>query len=266
MSTDTSSTTPAAPAAAAAKPLDEFGRQALARLIDTINQYNNIAAQVKAATGDPQSLLDTLRTSSDDPQVQKLTAAIEELDNKREALWNKRDEILKPIVEAKVTEAKSGMGDSEAVAKDLLKTVRSGQKYITDLYGEAHLESVPKVLNTRTSTGSSDGRSGQRVRGFDVFVDGNLVTQETKKDGKTVVSSNLAVAGKQIGVETADLREQFQAAAGTTDPKAYPAVVEFAISAGEGDARRQYTIRCVKTENESSTEAPAAVAASAPAA
>lgn len=249
-----------AAAAAPAKPLDEFGKQALERLIDTVNQYNVIAGQVKAASGNPQDLLKSLYESSDDPQVQKITAAIEELDSKREALWNKRDEVLKPVVEQRIAEAKNGMGDSEAVAKDLLKTVRSGQKYITDLYGDAHLEAVPKVVNTRTSSGSADGRSGQRVRGFNVFVDGALAEQSTTKDGKTTTSSNLAVAAKQIGLETSDLREQFQAAAGTTDPKQYPAVVEFAISAGEGDARKQYTIRCEKVATEDTATADASAA------
>jgi len=258
----TTDTAPAAPAVPTHKPLDEFGKMALGRLIDTVNQYNGLAAQLKAATGDPLALLDNLReTYRDDANVAKISDAIDEIDTKREALWAKRDEILAPIVEAKIAEAKGGLGDSEAVSKELLKTVNASRKYITDLFGEGALADVPKALSTRVASGGTDGRSGTRIRGFNVFVDGKHVTQTTKKDGKDVVSSNLAVAAKHLNVDTSDMRELFQAAAKTTDPKAYPALVEFTISTGEGDARKMFTVRCEKVKDEAEAAAPAAPAA-----
>lgn len=253
---------PAADAAPAEAPkkdplanVDEFGRGVVARLLAQVNEYNAKAAQVKAASGDPQGLLDSLRESyTDDPQVAKITAAIEDLDEKREQLWKRRDELLKPVVEARIAEAKSGLGNSETEAANLLKVITQGKKYLSGLYGDDVLEAFPRLVSAKASAGGggTDGRSGQRIRGFDVFIDGTKATQTTKKDGKDVVSSNLAVAAKVIGVQTEDLREKFLAAAGSKDAKSAPDVVEFQISTGEGDERKVHDVRCVRVKTEES--------------
>lgn len=250
------------------KPLDEFGQMALTNLKQVIDKYNGLASRVKAATGDPGALLDNLReTYTEDETVNKIRAAIEELDNKREALFTRRDEILKPVVEAKVAEAKEGLGGAEEEANDLLKTVRAGLKYISDLYDERHLKDLPPLVGKAKSTGGGQGGSGRRIRGFDVYVDGTL---SQMRDGKGEKRSNLATAAKEIGVDTEVLRDAFFRAAGTEDSAKYPATVEFTVSVdekGEDGAVKQVTksIRCVKvnegearaTESETPAEAAA---------
>lgn len=214
------------------KPLDQFGQEMKKRLVDTINEHNALAARVKAASGDFMSALDALRANSGNADADKITAKIEELDEQREALVKKRDEILKPLAEKMVEDAKAGVGDAEAQAADLLKTVNAGKKYLTDTYGEEHVEDLPAVVGKRrASSGGSGGGSGQRrIRGFDVFIDGNLATGRNAK-GESV--SNMAAAAKILGVDTEDLRNAFWEAAGTDDSSKYPATVEFTVTVTE---------------------------------
>lgn len=269
MTTATPNATDAKPEAPL-KPLDEFGQMALSNLRATIEKYNALASRVKAATGDPQALLDNLRESyTEDEQAVKIRTAIEDLDDKREKLVTALDNILKPIVEQQVNAAKEGLGTAEEEANDLLKTVRAGMKYIGDLYDERHLSDLPALVGkSRAGGGGGQGGGGRRIRGFDVYINGTLAAM---RNGKGVQVSNMATAAKELGVETEVLRDAFFAAAGTDDPKKYPAKVEFTVSVDEkqeDDSVKQVTktITAVKVnegeeragEQPAATEEPAA--------
>ncbi len=246
--------------------LDEFGQMLKGRLKASIEEYNALASRVKAATGDPSALLDNLRENyTEDETVVKITAKIEEIDNQREALWNKRDEILKPIVAKIIEDGKSGLGDAEEKAADVLKTVNSGRKYLTEIAGGDHvLADLPPVVGKRVARaggGTSEGTGARRVRGFDVFIDGTLATA---KDAQGNDKSNLAAAAKALGVDTEDLRKQFFEAAGSDDSKAWPAEVTFdvTVTEGEGDAAKSVTKHIVaKRVIKAATNAPAVSAA-----
>lgn len=225
-----------------APKLDEFGNALKERLANTIKEHNALAARVKAATGDEQSLLETLRENNDNADAQKITAAIEELDEKREKLVNRRDEILKPLAAKMIEDSKAGLGNAEAEAADLLKTINKGKGYLVDTYGEGADEGLPPVEGKRrASSGGSGGGSGQRrIRGFDVYIDGTLATG---RNGKGEQVSNMAAAAKTLGVDTEDLRNAFWQAAGTDDSAKYPPVVEFTVTVteGEGDEAKPVT-------------------------
>lgn len=251
---NTEATTEAAPEPEAPplKPLDDLGKMILANIVEKANEYNALAKRVKNASGDPMAVLDDLRENPPNDEAARYTAAIEKLDEQREQLINARDEILKPLVAQRVEEAKAGLGDAEPEAKELLKTVNAGKRYFSDIYDPRHLdEALPNLVSLRAaatgSGGGTDGRSGQRIRGFDVYVDDVHITAVV--NGKTV--SNLATAAKHLGVETSDLRDRFQAAAGTKDPKSYPKEVSFTFETGEGEERKAHNIVCRKTENDS---------------
>lgn len=214
------------------KPLDEFGVMAKERLLAQVEQYNALASRVKAAEGDPQALLENLRESyTEDEQVAKITAAIEDLDNKREALFNKRDSLLKPVVEKMVEEAKSGLGDAEQQAQEIAKVIKSARNYIETTYGPSHLEDVPALVGKRRAGGGGGGGTGaRRVRGYDVYVDGTLATAPDAQGNK---KSNLAAAAKALGVDTEDLRNLFFQAAGSDDSKSWGNTVEFDVTVTE---------------------------------
>lgn len=236
------------------KPLDDLGKMILNNIKEKANEYNALAKRVKAASGDPLAVIDDLRENPPTDETRRYTEAIEKLDEQREQLYTARDALLKPLVAERVEQAKSGLGNAEPEAKEMLKVINAGKKYFGDVYDPRHLEGdggLPALVSLRAaSTGGApgtDGRSGQRIRGFDVYVDGQHVTAEV--NGKTV--SNLATAAKALGVETGDLRDRFQAAAGTKDPKAYPKEVNFTFEVGEGEERKSHNIRCVRAEKDS---------------
>jgi hypothetical protein len=241
---------PTAPAQPA-KPLDDFGKMAKERLLATINEYNALAAQAKAANGDPNELLDTLReVYEEDENVNKIRATIEDLDDKREKLVSKMDEILRPVVQQRIEAAKQGTEGLDEKLKDLKATVTAGRKYITDLYGEDNLADLPKVAGTRGPNAGGGAGGGRRIRGFDVFVDGELATSLNAKKERV---SNMATAAKQIGVETEVLRDAFFAAAGTDDSSKYPPIVEFTVSADvkaeDGTvSQKTYTVRAERVK------------------
>lgn len=221
--------------------LDEFGQMAKARLIEQINEYNALAKVVKAAEGDPAGLLDTLRTNSDDETVKKYTQAIEDLDKKREELWAKRDEILKPIVDKEIAAAKEGSEAKAEALKALGKKVKSARNYLADTYSPEALNDLPALEGKRggAGAGSTGGSGARRIRGFDFFIDGNLITS---RDAKGNESSNAAAVAKHLGVSTEDVRQAFWTGAGTDDSSQYPPEVEFTLHTGEGDERKMTTV------------------------
>jgi len=236
-------------------PLDEFGQDAKNRLAATIEQRNSVVAQLKATQGDPQELLETLRDTSDDEQVVKLRQQIEALDDKREQLFTKRDELLKPLVETMRAEAAKGSEGVAEKADALDKTVKAGMNYLKELYGEAALEGLPSVLPRKNrATPGKGGEGGKRIRGFDWNVDGVL---QTSRDAKGVERSNTAAAAKSIGIETLALQEKFWEAAGTRDSDKYPARVEFEVTVGEGESAKVHKVVAVRLTKDETPQTPA---------
>lgn len=246
--------------AAVSAPLDEFGQDAKNRLATAIEARNALVAQLRASQGDPQELLETLRETSTDEQVAKLRTQIEQLDDKREQLFTKRDDLLKPIVEQMRNDSAAGSEDVSAKADALDKTVRAGMNYLKELYGDASLEGLPAVLarKNRATPGKGGGEGGKRIRGFDWSVDGVL---QTSRDAKGVERSNTAAAAKELGIDTVALQEKFWEAAGTRDSDKYPARVEFTVTVGEGDSATTSTVvaaRLTKDETPQNKEEAAA--------
>lgn len=249
--TEAPATTNEEPQVDANAGVDEFGLALKERLLGTINERNEIVARLKGAEGDEATLLDNLRENSTNPEVQKYTKAIEELDNKREALWNKRDELLKPEIEA----AQSGTNVEEETAKvDALdKQVRSALTYLKETYGENSVTDLPALLGRKNrSKGSGSGEGGKRIRGFDIWVDGKLATS---RDANGVERSNFSAAAKAVGVDTKTLQEAFWKEQGTQDAKEYKDRVEFTITVGEGDEAKTHTVVAKRLDEEQTPQA-----------
>jgi len=250
----TAQTEATATAEAPAVTLDEFGQSVLERLTETVQQYNSLMATVKAASSDPQEVLEALRDSyTEDDTVVKIRAKISDLLSQVNALEEKRDEILKPVVEERIAQAKGGTEGVEAQAGDLLKTINAGKKYLADLYGAAAIEGLPALVGKRRAGGGGGGSGQRRIRGFDFFVNGEPATTRNAQGDEV---SNAAAAAKKIGVETDLLREKFFAIAGD-DSKKYPAVVEFEVSVGDGDERQVFAVRAERNKEEAAAEATA---------
>lgn len=225
---------------------DDFGQQAYDRVATLIASRNEKAGTIKAAQGDAQGLLEALRTSSDDATVVKINAQLETLLAQVESLETKRDEILAPIVEDIKSNAASKVEPLTAEVDEMDKQIRAASNYLKSMYGAEAVNGLPALLARKgRETGGANG--GRRVKGFDVYVDGNLATL---RDAKGVDRTNLAAAAKAIGVETADIQKGFFEAQGTTEAKDYKAEVSFTI---EHDGKT-FVVKCVRPTEEAPVE------------
>lgn len=242
--------------------VDEFGKQAIAKLTALITEYNSLAKVVKAAEGDASGMLAEFRDNyTDDDTVNQIRDKITELEDALEKLHAKRDELLKPIVDAEAAKAKEGLGDKPEKLAEMGKKVNASRKYIEIEYGPDVLATLP-ALEGKTRAGSGGGATGnRRIRGFDVYVtpDGGTEVKATSRDQKGNESSNLAAVSLLMKkepfstkVESEDLRKAFWEAAGTDDSSKYPNTVEFKIPYGPDDAPKFANIRCVRVSNDDS--------------
>jgi len=243
--------------------VDEFGKQAIAKLTALIAEYNSLAKVVKAAEGDASGMLADFRDNyTDDDTVNQIRAKINELEDALEKLHAKRDELLKPIVDSAVADSKATLGDKPEKLDALGKKVNASRKYIEIEYGSDVLATLPALEGKTRGGGGSGGASGnRRIRGFDVYVtpDGGTEVKATSRDQKGNESSNLAAVTLlfkkdpfNTKVESEDLRKMFWSAAGTDDSSKYPNTVEFKIPYGPDDAPKFANVRCVRVSNDES--------------
>lgn len=236
--------------------LDDFGKQAIEQATTLINQRNQKVGILQAAQGDPHGLLVALRESSDDPQVVKINEQIDKLNDQLLALETKRDELLKPQVEAMQADAKAQQESVTAEVDAIDAKVKSARNFIKQMYGEAALSLLPDMLGRKNRDGSASGEgSGKRVRGFDVYVDGNLATQ---RDGKGVERSNFSAAAKAAGVDTVALQHAFYEAQGSQDSKSWKDRVEFTVTDKDGKSHTVVAVRQPKDDEADDTSESAA--------
>ena len=234
-------------ASAPAVILDDFGQQAYDKVKSLIEKRNEKAGTIAAASGDAQALLESLRVTSNDPNVVTINAKLEELNGQVLALEAKRDEILKPQVEKIKTDAASHVEPLTAEVDEMDKQIKAATNYLKSMYGAEATASLPTLASRKgRETGGSNG--GRRVKGYDVYVDGTIATL---RDAKGVDRSNLAAAAKVIGVDTKAIQEGFFTAQGTTDSKSYKDEVEFVVTHDGKD----FTVRCVRGKDEDPSDA-----------
>lgn len=183
-------------------------------LVEFITKHNALVAKINAATGDKDSLTESI-SESDEFADQR--AAIAEL-----------QEALEAAVAVKVDEALASASEDttevEAEVKDLKSTISSGISYYKKLYKDedAEFPKIDRVKGQRTGGGSG----GKRVRGYNVIVTVGDDTDEYP---------NFASAAKALGAETSELQEQFFSKAGVEQLKDAPDEVTFGLSWVETD-------------------------------
>jgi len=224
-------------------PLDEFGKMALDRYVDSVNTYNGLVAKIKAASGSPEDVLNAVKVDGSIPEIEKVNVAIEKHKAALLKLEAELDVIAKPIADARLADGSKDVEAETAEADVLHKTIRSARNYLTDSYGDAVLEGTPDIA--RRTNRSTTGTGGKRIRGFDVYVDGALATM---RDAKNVERSNFAAAAKVAGVATVDLQKAFYVAAGSEEKKDWPDRVEYSVTDKEGNAHEVVAVRLTEEE------------------
>jgi hypothetical protein len=179
-------------------------------LVEFIHQHNKLVSRINAATGDRDSLAESIRESDEFASIRNKIAELKEQ--------------LETAVNAKVDTALANANeDTTAIqeeVKELKSTITSGTTYYKKLYKDDTVDALPKVERVKGQRVGGGG-GGKRIRGYNVIVTvGDEVTEY----------DNFAGAAKALGVGTADLQEQFYAKAGVEKLKDAPDEVSFGMS------------------------------------
>lgn len=207
------------------------------KLVGNINSHNEAFKSLNLASGDRQSMLDTMREEAiDSPnaEVRDLAAKISDLLSEVYDLETRRDAILNAMIDTTL-EAKGDTKALEEQVKSLKDTINAGTNYLKKLYGDAVLTALPPVESKRgkSTPGARSGATGQRrFRGVDVYVEGVLATSP---DNNGVERSTFSAAAKVLGLKSVKPLQDVVVAEHTDDPEAWPA--EFTVTY-EGKAVR----------------------------
>jgi len=202
--------------------LDDFGKVALQRYIQVVEQHNALVAKTKAVESKEKFaeafMNEALELSEFNAQIEKLESALEDLKGQRLV-------VATPLITPAYEAALAGVGVDPEQVKELKKQISASAKYLTSMYGDAVLADAPKPDAMRAAGGSTGG-GGRRIRGFEVYVDGVI---QGAKNADGVFKSTFSHAAKALEVETVELQRAFFEAAGQEDTKAdsFPALVEF---------------------------------------
>jgi hypothetical protein len=228
-----------------AQVLDDFGKLALAKYVDSVNQYNVEVEKAKSVS----SIEDFRETWIEtDPQFAEVNEKIEKLESMLETLKGQRTVAAEPLLTEAYKAAVESAGVNITAMDELKKLIDSTRKYIVNVYGPETLEDTPKVEGRKGSGGTS-ATGGRRIRGFDVYVNGELAGA---KNSKGEFKSTFTAAAKVLGVDTTDLQRAFFAEANNDDIKDsnFPTVVEFTFGEGEKAA----VVRAVKVDDSEDDE------------
>lgn len=187
---------------------------------DLIAKRNTLVGKVNAVKGDPQTLMEQLRETSDNPDAVEARAR---RDQAQEAL----DQAVLDLDEAVRPEVKAVMGDSEGEAakieneiKELDDKIKPANTYFKKMYGEALAKALKPLERLKGFSTRGSGTTGRRIRGYNAVA---------VIDGEETQYENLASVAKDLNLETSALQEAFFKAAGVEVLKEAPNRVEFNV-------------------------------------
>jgi seryl-tRNA synthetase len=196
--------------------LDEVGLVVYNKLVELSEKHNSNVQTIKAAKGDSQALLETLRESyTDNEEVNQLREAIEKLQMNLFRAEEKRDQLLKPVVAQMKEQASEGTEELEETNKELKTQIRAAQKFIkTIVTDDETLKALMPKLKSDTSGGGGTGTRRIQHRNWIV--------------GDEEFCSASAAAAK-LNVATADFQSAFFEAAGSDQKEKWPEEVTFKV-------------------------------------
>lgn len=230
----------------AEQKLDEFAQLAKQKLHASIDERNAFVATLKASQGDKAGLIETLAVNppSDNEEAVAACDEVTRLDIALNEAIKTRNALLEPIADEMLAAGKEQVDELTTKVGELDKTIKAGLKYFEDLYGPEVLTDLPERVTLRGgSKAATGGEGGRRVRGFNVWVDGELATQ---RDAKGKDRSNLAAGAKKMGISPSDMRDAFWQAQGTQDSAQYQDKVSFTVTVGDNS----YEVICERNTTE----------------
>lgn len=229
---------------------DPLSKAAFQQIVDLTNSRNEKVGQINAVKGDPHSLLENLRETSDNKQAVTLRDKRNNLRDQLTEVEIELDKILKPEVDKMRANAEASVSEIEAAAKDLDGKIKAATNYFKKMYGDDLASHLPKLERAKTSLGGgSSSGSSRRIRGFEF-----TVTDPKSNDGKPTGYENVAQIAKAVNAETETLQEGFFKTANVQASKDAPNRVEWTVEVGEGDNRRTVTLVGTRKEQATNTE------------
>lgn len=219
---------------------DDLHRLQFLSLDALIKERNDLVGRANAANGDRQTLTETIRDNSNDPQIVEL----------RELISQKileLDALVKPLVDKTIEESAGDVNQIEEQIKEKDKTLKSGLTYFKSVYGDDAASFFSKQERLRGTQLRSSG-GGRRIRGYDLTV---------TVDGEDRTFQNFSTAAKFIGVDTADLQREFFVKAETEDAAKLPPEVRFVVEYSDTDkdgnkTEKSAIVRAFKNEENAS--------------
>jgi hypothetical protein len=209
---------------------DEMQELTFNMLAGFIKERNALVGRVNAASGDRESLTESIRESDDDPEIVA----------KREA-WAQAYEDLMALVTPKVEEVLANSQGSTTEYEEKIKEIdaklKPGVTYFKKLYQDSNpgvVEALPSQDRLKGASVGRTGAGGRRVRGFNVVI---------TADGETEEFENFASAAKFLDVETAELQKRFFEKAGTDVLKDVPDEVNLTVNYEEVDEDENVTVK-----------------------
>jgi hypothetical protein len=241
--------------------LGDLARLVLNTYAEQAAAYNSGAATLEAATGDASKAIHDIRDNSDDPKVVKFRKFREDhLAKVEEAEKIIQDYIRENLVPETMTDEE--VEAEKARLKELKSTAQQGRDFflaqpaVKSLVesGKYDFDSVLVPLKgARKSVSKGTGTGSPKPRVKAIYIDGDLVSHEVVKDGKTEIKSTFTDAVKFLSdatkskVETSTLHSGYFEAAGTTDVNAAPDSVEYIVTLNNKDGEStHYTILVTK--------------------
>jgi len=212
---------------------DDFGRMGYEKAKAESERLVSLTAQIDAYQGNHSALQEKFRevygTDADSESTdsdRKIASDLEKAKLAVLTLEGKRDEVINARIAEVTKDAATKVAPMLEEADKIKKSVTSLRKVLVDMFGTDATYGLPTVKGQRKSS-SGGGTGTPRIRGFDVYVNGQLATQ-ADQNGKQ--KSHLSAAAKAANVDTSVMREAFWAAQGTQNKEQFKSRVEFTVT------------------------------------
>lgn len=201
---------------------DEMAKMSFETLTNLIKSRNAKVAEINASKGDAQSLMETLRETSESPEAVAAREARDKAQAELDEAILALDKAVRPLVK-EMQESAGDTKDAEAEVTSYDGQIKPGSAFFKKMYGEELAKRLPSLVRIKGFSTRGAGASGRRVRGFSVDVTTDDVTEGF---------DNLASAAKYLDLDTSQLQEAFFKAAGLGDNgklKEAPDRVDFSV-------------------------------------
>lgn len=133
-----------------------------------VAEINRLVDVVRSSKSDYSSVYKEVTKEFETEETNKITTAIEELENRLEAIYKAEAE--------RIVSENAGMGTEIEAAKERIRSLRKSvgnlQSYVIGEFGESAVAGIDKPKNLSGGTKAGEGTGTRRIRGFQWMIEG----------------------------------------------------------------------------------------------